>query len=185
MLFNKQRVKNIWKSEIYYLINLTALYTGCRIGEILALTIEKVCKYYIVVSASYDRKYGLKGTKSGYARYVPIPVYLYEMLISFYNKSPNTFIFPSPVLRNKPISYNSVTVNFKKSLIKIGITSEIRKERLLSFHSYRHYVNTKLIESGISDEIIRRVIGHRNVKMTENYSHIDTRFINLKIIDIG
>ncbi|OQY39991.1 MAG: hypothetical protein B6226_00760 [Candidatus Cloacimonetes bacterium 4572_65] len=75
-------------------------------------------------------------------------------------------------------------MNYKAALVKIGITEDERKSRGLTFHSYRHLANTRLRESGVSDAVIREIIGHKSEAMTENYSHIDTRkisFADLKV----
>ena len=42
----------------------------------------------------------------------------------------------------------------------------------LTFHSFRHYFNTKLVASGVRAEKIRAVIGHESEAMTEHYLHL-------------
>lgn len=182
-LLDKSNIDDLWTSYSHYLINYTAATTGCRVSEILALTKNKVHKGYLEISASYDRKYGLKSTKSGATRYVPISNLLENELIEMVEKHNGRFIFSSSN-KLKPISYNYVNRVFKEALSKIGISNEERLKRGITFHSYRHYANTKLRESGVSDAIVREIIGHKSADMTENYSHIDTRsikFTDLKI----
>ena len=180
-LFDEENIDNIWTSKMHFLFNYTAIMTGCRIGEILALTKDKICDGYIEVSTSYDRKYGVKSTKSGATRYVPIPKSLQQDLIEFSESNNGRFIFTANNLL-KPVNYATVTKNFRKALDNIGVHY---KERSITFHSYRHKANTRMRESGISDAIIREIIGHKSSSMTENYSHIDTRtidFDSLKIV---
>lgn len=99
-------------------------------------------------------------------------------------KNRGEYIFSSSTNRLNPISYASVNKSYKISLGRIGITERIRKERGLSFHSYRHYYNSLLIESGVSDAVIRRIIGHKSIGMTENYTHIDTKSITYSSLSI-
>lgn len=178
ILFSLDHRIQVWDSEVHFLVNYTAIHTGCRVGEILALTADKFFETYIEVSSSYDRKYGLKSTKNKETRFVPIPKYLFEMLYRFNSINKGKFIFSLPNNYFKPISYSSVNKAFKKALEKIGITEECRRNRSITFHSYRHYFNTRLRESGLPDAVTRKIIGHKSSSMTENYSHIETRLID-------
>lgn len=178
-LFAPESKVKIWKDENQYLINYTAASTGCRVGELLALTEDKLHENYLEISASYDRKYGIKTTKSGDTRFVPISDDLYEKLKTRSNSNPGKYIFSTEQNLFHPISYSSVLIEFKKALTKIGVSENSRIERSLTFHGYRHYFNTKLRESGLPDAITRQIIGHKSSTMTENYSHIDTKTVKL------
>lgn len=183
-LFNTDNKDKTWKNHMHYLINYTAIVTGCRVAEIICLTHDKIHEGYIEISNSYDRKYGIKSTKSGETRYVPISGDLHKQLIECSDSHKGRFIFSGKNLF-KPVNYATVNNNFKAALVNIGISEDERKSRDITFHSYRHKANTKLRESGISDAVIRKIIGHKSSMMTENYSHIDTRNINytdLKVI---
>lgn len=61
-----------------------------------------------------------------------------------------------------------------KRIHAIGIPEEARKNRNLTFHSWRHFFNTRLIASGVQGEITRAIIGHDSEKMTEHYLHLRT-----------
>lgn len=157
-LFGFENNRRVWKSRMQYLINLTAANTGCRIGEILALTKDKLHENYIEVSSSYDRKYGLKSTKNGETRYIPISFKLYKMLLGFSATRSGKFIFSKVNNPFNPVNYSTVNHCFKEALRCIGISDEKRKQRCLSFHTYRHFVNTRLRESGLPDAITRKII---------------------------
>ena len=61
----------------------------------------------------------------------------------------------------------------KHALNGIGISDTEIKERHLSFHSWRHFYNSKLINSGIPKSIVQSIIGHVNDdSMTEHYTHV-------------
>ena len=184
-LFDINKIQTIWKSDTtHYLLNKTASITGMRIGEILCLTKDKIFDGYIEVSNSYDRKYGIKSTKSGATRYVPIPKELSIKLRELSLTSKGQFIFSGKDPK-KPLSHATVLKRYYIALENIGITQSERKNRNLTFHSYRHLANTRLREAGVNDAIVREIIGHKSTQMTERYSHIDTRniiFDSLKII---
>jgi len=61
-----------WKDKRSMLINLVAMTTGLRIGEILALKAENIGEKYLTVEYSYSPIDGLKSTKTDEERVVPI-----------------------------------------------------------------------------------------------------------------
>ena len=62
-----------WNNKQHYVLNMLAASTGMRMGEIQALQIQYVHEEFIEVVHSWDRKYGLKTTKTGKNRVIPIP----------------------------------------------------------------------------------------------------------------
>jgi hypothetical protein len=62
-LFNPATIKEIWGAQDFYVLNYLAYCTGMRLGEIQALQKEDIKDNYILVTHSWDRKYGIKGTK--------------------------------------------------------------------------------------------------------------------------
>ncbi|OQY39990.1 MAG: hypothetical protein B6226_00755 [Candidatus Cloacimonetes bacterium 4572_65] len=81
-LFDREKIDYNWSNYMHFLINFTAISTGCRVGEILSLTRDKVNSGHLEISSSYDRKYGIKSTKSGATRFVPIREWLENELQS-------------------------------------------------------------------------------------------------------
>jgi integrase len=61
-----------WTSKKQMLINLVAMTTGLRVGEILALKREQIGEKYLCVEHSFSQKEGLKSTKTEEDRLVPI-----------------------------------------------------------------------------------------------------------------
>jgi integrase len=72
-----------------------------------------------------------------------------------------------------------VYLRFYKALEKIGLEREERLRRRVSFHSYRHWFNTCLLESGLSPETIRLLTGH-TPQMTARYNH--AQLVNIKYL---
>jgi len=165
----------IWRSNMHLALNLTAAITGMRLGEILALKYEMVQPYFITVAYSWSDTDLLKCPKTGKTRKIPIPESLYWFLHSLRGgRQPSDFIFSHG---NTPINHKTVYKQFYKALDKIGINQEQRKERNITFHSFRHSFNTMLLEFGLAPETVRLLTGHSS-GMTARYSHVQLTNIN-------
>jgi len=160
----------IWISKMQFLINSIAATTGLRLGEILALRSDCITETSINVEYSWNRFEGLKCTKTGKIRVVPISIELGNILCNYISENKVTgYIFS--VNGKNPIDHKVVYKHFWYALSKIGINKESRKNRNISFHSYRHTFNTLLLEAGVHPETIRLITGH-SANMTARYSHI-------------
>ena len=71
----------------------------------------------------------------------------------------------------KPAESSRINYAFKAALVHIGITEEERERRNITFHSWRHWLNTTLRSRGIAGEKVRQVTRHDSEEMTEHYSH--------------
>ena len=171
-LFEEAARAKIWGNELHYLFNLTASQTGMRIGEIQALRIENLHDDHIVVKHSWDRRYGLKGTKNGKERIVPINDSLSKVLRGFYRiqGASEPYIF-SVSAGHQPIDHKAIYKWFYRALERIGIDKKSREERNVTFHSWRYYVNTQLSARGVPESMIQAIIGHSDGKMTKHYTN--------------
>ncbi len=175
ILFETFPTSEVWDSPFHYALNLTAAMTGMRLGEILALKFEAVQPSQITVVYSWSRTDQLKCPKNGRVRHIPISENLYNLLHSLSRGGPQSdFIF---AYNTNPIDHKSVYLRFYKALEKIGIDKDKWIQRKISFHSYRHFFNTCLLESGLNPELIRLMTGH-SAQMTALYSHV--QLSNLK-----
>lgn len=177
VLFDENALKKIWSdSLLHYGLNKLASKTGMRIGEIQALKKQNIHKDHILVAHTWVAKYGLKDTKTHKDRIVPISPEMYILLQDIALTQPKgDYIFSVDGGRS-PISRTSVMKKLRISLRRIGVTNDVQKERNLSFHSYRHYVNTLLVTSGVPISVVQSIIGHVNDdKMTEHYTHVQLK----------
>ncbi|MBI9108455.1 MAG: tyrosine-type recombinase/integrase [Spirochaetales bacterium] len=122
------------------------------------------------------RGHGLKGTKTGRSRYVPIPertkTALDEVMEIAPDKEPDDLIFFGRK-REAPLDTRIIEVNFHKALKNIGIDEKLRRERNITFHSWRHFFNSLLINSRVPIPKVQTITGHSTDRMTENYFHAD------------
>jgi integrase len=161
----------VWPNPIHLFINAIAATTGMRLGEILALRPENIIGNTISVEYSWNRLEGLKCTKTGKNRIVPIP---HELSIVIHEYISNNYITEYIFSANNgktPIDHKTVYKHFWQALSTIGINHDNRKARNISFHSYRHTFNTMLLEAGVHPETLRLITGH-SANMTARYAHL-------------
>jgi integrase len=77
-----------------------------------------------------------------------------------------------------PVTAEKIARQYVLALKRIGINHEEKMKRQLSFHSWRHFFNTLLRMSDVADSKVQSVTGHRSMRMTERYTHFDTRQFN-------
>lgn len=175
-LFDEKRFEKVWAGDRkHFTLNLTAASTGLRMGELQALAVGAVYSDYLTVSQSWERRTGLKqGTKTGAGRLVPLPKRTSAQLAALIESSP--YQEPGDLVfwgtdRQTPLSPRIILKGLYSALGRIGITSQEREERRLTFHSHRHFLNTLLRTARVPDPLVQRVTGHRTQEMTEHYSH--------------
>lgn len=142
-----------------------AATTGMRMGEIRALCKEQIKDDHIVVDRAWATGEGLKSTKSGHTRIVPVLPEIRQQLLNLPSDGDFVFTYNG----STPISKEVITTKLKKQMEDLKI--DYRAESL-SFHSFRHFFNTRLVAQGIDAEHIRSVVGHESEQMTEHYLHL-------------
>jgi integrase len=90
---------------------------------------------------------------------------------------------------DKPCDYKVITRGLYRALAQIGISDAERRRRCLSFHSWRHWLNSQLIEAHVPAEKIRMLTGHSSSEMTLLYYHAqvdamaDVRGVQARMLD--
>lgn len=155
-----------WDNPVAYTASLLAACTGMRLSEIRALRASDLRQGYIHVQHSADLKGDLKSTKTGDTRDLPIPESLMEALSQLAKLSgPTERLFS---IAGVPMEHNAIRQGFYRALAKKGIKEKERKERNITFHSWRHFLNSQLLAHGISETKTRRITGHTTASMTEH-----------------
>lgn len=151
---------------------IICLYTGLRIGELLALTWHDVDfhKGLIYVSKTcYDGK-----TESGYGRIldtpktehskriIPIPKQLVPRLKAIKREEKSNWVVS---YNNMPVTIRSYQRSFALLLKKVNIPHK-------GFHSLRHTFATRALECGMDVKTLSEILGHKNATITLNrYAH--------------
>lgn len=170
----KKIEKVIAKSKKPYLIGIIlCLYTGLRIGELLALewkdidygngtlTVEKNCYYGKGNGKTFSRMIDVPKTSSS-RRIIPIPKQLLPMLKTNAQNNDSLYLIAK---NGKPISIRTYQRNFERLLEKSCISHR-------GFHALRHTFATRAIECGMDVKTLSEVLGHKNPTITLNrYAH--------------
>ena len=88
-----------------------------------------------------------------------------------WGKSDDDFVFSNNDVK-KPLARFKIYEQFSKALANIGITEEERKNRHISFHSWRHTFASRLANANLPEVYIRRLTGHSSKQILDTYSHI-------------
>ena len=149
------------------------LYTGLRIGELLALTwedvdmksgliaVNKACHDKIEKNAT-ARIVELPKTPSS-KRIIPVPKQLLPVLRQLKKTGKCETVISSP--EGKPIAIRSYQRSFSLFLKKLGIAHK-------GFHSLRHTFATRALECGMDVKTLSEILGHKNAAITLNrYVH--------------
>jgi integrase len=166
-----------WRNEKSKLANMLACCTGMRKGEIGALCIDDIKIAdgigIIEIRHSFEPKLKkMKPAKSNKDRMSCIPVTLLQKLTDLHGRNPHAdkrYVFWGAE-SDMPVNIDIFRKDFIRALMEIGMTGDRRKERRICFHSWRHFYNSHL-RGSIPDEVLRKVIGHESVSMTDNYDH--------------
>jgi integrase len=166
-----------WENEHGRLMALVAYSTGARLGEILALSPEDITvdfeqKPVLWIRKSWSRYVGVKSTKTGNEKVVPISNQLRDDLVRLAEQNPHKdgFIFWGTD-SGRPITHRIIERAFCCQLHKIGIDEAKRMNRHISFHSLRHNLNATL-RGKINDATLRLIMGHADPGSTDTYDHL-------------
>lgn len=149
------------------------LYTGLRIGEILALewsdidlkkaelNVSKTCHDSKDRSGKYERSVNAPKSLTS-SRIIPIPKQIIPLLHERKKKSRSPFVVASG---QDIISVRSYQRSFELLLKKLEIPHR-------GFHALRHTFATRAIECGMDIKTLSEIMGHKNPTVTLNrYAH--------------
>jgi integrase len=86
------------------------------------------------------------------------------------------FVF-SPDSGATPVCYSIIRRDYFGALNMIGIDENEAKRRGLTLHSWRHFLNTDLLQQGMTLQQVQGVTGHKSARTSEIYTHLDARQI--------
>ncbi len=159
--FSKAEIKKLWEikdTNIYYTVILMLIYTGSRIGELLNLKKENVNldeKYFKIVESK---------TAAG-IRTAPIADKVLPFFEYWYSLNDCEYLLSSP--DGKHFIYRNYYDSYWKPLIgTLGMTHRP--------HDTRHTCISMLTVAGVSDKVIKKIVGHKGQGVTEIvYTHFE------------
>jgi len=164
-------VRQSKKDKLFGII--LCLYTGLRIGELLALTwsdidtikgtlsVTKSCHYGKGANGKFERCTELPKTVTS-RRTIPIPKQMLGLLKTVKKRSESKYVIASG---SDPISVRSYQRSFALMLKKLKIPHK-------GFHALRHTFATRALECGMDVKTLSEILGHKNASVTLNrYVH--------------
>lgn len=152
---------------------ILCLYTGLRIGELLALTwddvdlvagtlrISKSCYYGKGQSGTFERHVESPKTPTSY-REIPLPKSMLALLKAAKKHSKSEYFVSNG---QSAVSIRSYQRSFQALLKKLSIPHQ-------GFHALRHTFATRAVECGMDVKTLSEILGHKNVSVTLNrYVH--------------
>jgi site-specific recombinase XerD len=160
VVFSKDEIEALLKvtTNLKHRAMLALAYSsGLRLSEVAALKITDIDSGRMLV-----RVVQAKGFKDRYSILSPAAL---TLLREYWRKSrPSSHLFESS--GHKPLACRTLQQIFKKALLKTGIKKQT------GFHALRHSFATHLMEQGVSLPIIQQLLGHRSIKTTSVYLHV-------------
>jgi integrase len=195
-----------WQDNRAHVAAMVSITCGARQGEILALRKSDIGNvadingnYKILIEHSYSTFDGLKETKTGESRPVPLLPEVRAGLLGLLDENPHKtddpFVFFT-LSAQKPCGNKIILDGFYKAIEAVNLNYKLEaekqklekplfaidcKKRNICFHSLRHYFCTKTSENE-SAEKVKKVSGHLTDSVFGNYSnHIEEK----NVIEVG
>lgn len=159
-ILSKQEVKQILTSyaNLKHKAIIGTIYgLGLRISELIDLKISDIDSQRMLVH--------IKNSKGNKDRVVMLPQNLLIVLRKYFREyKPSTFLFEGQ--KKQQYSETSIRKILKNAVHK----NNIRKQ--ITVHSLRHSFATHLLENGTDIRIIQKLLGHKNIETTLQYTKV-------------
>jgi integrase len=170
-----------WQDVRYKLVNLVAMTTGLRIGEILAIRSSAIGEAYLNIEWSYSFTDGLKSTKTDEPRLVPVIPQIRDAMLQLARLNPHgdgyVFFGEKP---NKPFDQHEPLKALKRTLVQLRAgenaseeavkeAKEYWKKRNVVFHSWRHFYAARMIDK-LEARKVMLATGHKTDAVFKGYS---------------
>ena len=154
------------KTKLYGIV--ICMYTGLRLGELLALVWDNVdmkeCKLTVSSTCFYignERIIDTPKTATSH-RTIPFPKQILPLFKALHKNSASHFVIQQ---KGSPICNRSYQRSFELLLRKLDIAPK-------GFHSLRHTFATRALECGMDVKTLSELLGHKNPNVTLNrYAH--------------
>src|SRR5437870_3815314 len=140
-----------------------ALHSGMRLGEILNL------RWYDLDFASGFIL--VRDSKNGESRHVPMDATLFALFRAYPHRPSTDLVFSS----SSGGHIVDVRTGFQNACKRAGLID-------LHFHDLRHTFASQFVMAGGNLFILKSVLGHKNITMTQRYAHLAPTYL-IKSID--
>jgi integrase len=140
---------------------LLSLYGGLRAGEIFDLEWQDV---------NFDNKrLFIKDRKNGRNALLPMHDKIEEILRKRKSKHATGRVFLS---MNKE-KFNEIPGSYARAVDELGLNKNITDSRQkVVFHTLRHTYASWLVMAGVDLYTVQRLMGHKDITMTQRYAHL-------------
>lgn len=182
-----------WTDERARIGNLTAMSTGLRAGEVLALQVRDVGEDRLHVRHSWSGIDRLKSTKTNEERSVPLIGEVRTALLELARQNPHgvgpaAFIFWSASMADRPMDHAFLLDGLKAALLRLTLAAEDLEDaekvkqareywrsRRITVHSWRHYYAARMADR-LEARKVMSATGHRNGAVFSVYAdHCDAK----------
>jgi integrase len=137
-------------------IIIAALHSGMRRGELLTQRREHIDLTRRVLLVTHSK------TPGGEAREIPLTGRLTELFTRLMCSQPEGLLF---TFNGRPI--HKIKTAWKNAIRRAGI-------RYFRFHDLRHTFNTRLMESGVLQDVRKAIMGHSSGEEVNSlYTHVE------------
>lgn len=148
----------------WYMVILTALRTGMRKGELIALQWSAVDLDRRRITVKYTSSLGQLGSpKSGRQRTIPMSPDLHAALAAWRPRSPGRYVFPG---RDDEMMPKDAPYTALQRVLRCADMRHIR------FHDLRHTFASHLVLHRRSLREVQLLLGHHSVTVTQRYAHV-------------
>ena len=164
---------------------LISMFTGMRMGEVNALTINDInTKFnFINVDKAITRKEHGRAfvntspkTAKG-NRQIPINTMvkpIIDQVLSGYVPTTDNMLFHTS--RNSIVTTNQVSMEYQRVIYKYNVLDKTIKG-YVTLHSLRHTYATRCIECGMPPKVLQTLLGHTDIRITlDTYSDVFENF---------
>ncbi|MGB3075888.1 MAG: site-specific integrase [Chitinophagales bacterium] len=160
VVFSREEVSSIihvTKNLKHRAVLMLTYSSGLRLHEVASLRIQDIDSHRMMVRIIQS-----KGNKDRYSILSPVAL---DMLRQYWKRyRPSVWLFEAR--SGKAMAVRSIQQMFMNALSKTGIKKEA------GIHSLRHSFATHLMEQGVSLPIIQQLLGHKSLRTTSGYLHV-------------
>jgi site-specific recombinase XerD len=153
-----EKILSAHKNLKHKAILMTTYSAGLRLSEVCHLMPKDIDSTRMLIRVNHS-----KGNKDRYSLLSPVTL---DLLRIYYKKyRPTTWLFEG-MLKGTPVSVSTVTRVFKNALNKADVNRQV------GIHCLRHSFATHLLEQGVALPVIQQILGHKSLKTTSGYLHV-------------